>query len=318
MQKTGLKRYIRYLGLIILPIIIIKVNPVRLWNTIAQVKPGLVAAALLFTFPYLFTKSLRWALLLKIQNYKFPKLKAYLAYFVGNFWGSFTPGRLGDMIRILYVYQQCNISRAQAASSTLIDRLMDIAMLCIVGAIGIIPMMLGPRLTYAVLMLFIILVFVFVIIFHKNLFENLCHYIVRYIAPEKIARAISTNITEFLDSVEKLKSFKLILPCGLTFVAYAIYFSQVYVLALALNIKPGYLYLAVCVAVANIVSWLPLTISGMGTRDAVFLTLFSLKHIPGEKAVGLSLLFLLIVNFWPALLGAVVWYKMPVSMEKHR
>ena len=91
------------------------------------------------------------------------------------------------------------------------------------------------------------------------------------------------------------------------------------VLALALNILRFYLLLLALgltlpaggfifgVALANLVGLLPITVAGVGTRDAVLLLVFEQAGRPGEGAIAFSLLILLLAYGLNLIWGFLAW-----------
>lgn len=83
---------------------------------------------------------------------------------------------------------------------------------------------------------------------------------------------------------------------------------------LGVNIDIPYYYLIACIAIASIVSIIPIAISGIGTRDATSVFLFSLLGKNREAAVSLSLLVLLMMAI-NGLIGYFVWIKYPIRLS---
>ena len=68
-------------------------------------------------------------------------------------------------------------------------------------------------------------------------------------------------------------------------------------------------------AISNLISFLPVSVSGIGTRDAALIYLFSLVNIQPEIAVTYS--FLVFVNFFIAggIIGAISWWFKPLKIN---
>jgi hypothetical protein len=67
------------------------------------------------------------------------------------------------------------------------------------------------------------------------------------------------------------------------------------------------------VSIVGMIGLVPITISGVGTRDATMIFLFSLVGLPSEAAVGFStlILFLLAENWF---VGFLVWLRHPARL----
>ena len=94
--------------------------------------------------------------------------------------------------------------------------------------------------------------------------------------------------------------------------AYAVFYLQCYLIALALRLPLSYAYAAFCVSIASLLALLPISISGLGVRDATFLALLLPLGVTAELAISYSLLILLVFNVFGGALGAIAWFSKPL------
>tara|TARA_B100000427_G_C15460098_1_gene573624 strand:- start:997 stop:1215 length:219 start_codon:yes stop_codon:yes gene_type:complete len=71
-------------------------------------------------------------------------------------------------------------------------------------------------------------------------------------------------------------------------------------------------------AISNLVSFLPISISGLGTRDATLIFLFSLINIQSELALSYSLLIFFTIFLAGGLFGYFCWWIKPLDFNKIR
>lgn len=64
-------------------------------------------------------------------------------------------------------------------------------------------------------------------------------------------------------------------------------------------------------AISNLISFIPISISGLGTRDATLIYLFSLIGLKPELAVSYAFLVFVTFFFCGGLMGAIVWFVKP-------
>jgi len=66
-------------------------------------------------------------------------------------------------------------------------------------------------------------------------------------------------------------------------------------------------------ALSNLISFIPISISGLGTRDAILIYLFSLIGLKPELAVSYA--FLIFITFFVSggLMGFVAWWIHPLE-----
>lgn len=108
-----------------------------------------------------------------------------------------------------------------------------------------------------------------------------------------------------------LSRFAMLSAVLLSLIAYAIAFFRYYLLILSLNLSiPLWPFLG-CVTIASIIIILPISFSGIGTRDAVLIYLFSYLGLAQETAISFSLLFLVMV-LSNMIVGLFSWLKLSI------
>ena len=131
--------------------------------------------------------------------------------------------------------------------------------------------------------------------------------------PERYRENAKTWFSDFCNAIKTLNTRQLVLATSMTFLGWIIYILTMYLLVLSIDIHIPFLYLATCVSIAAVITLIPITISGIGTRDATLIILFSYLGLSKEPAIAFSLtiLFMYAVN---GLIGLVAWLKKPVSI----
>lgn len=179
-----------------------------------------------------------------------------------------TPGRFGDVIKVLLMEQYFKIPRRRGLIIYFFDRFQDIAFLLVIGLVGMI-LIIEYHFSWIV---YSLLGCMMSLILFKNLFLN---YLVR-----------KYNISERI-RVSMFFELKVVL---ITIGAFVLLFSQIYMLSLTLNMKVSYVYLAVVHAIGAILSMLPISFGGIGVRESVFVFFLEKSGADPEQAVALSLL----------------------------
>ncbi len=72
----------------------------------------------------------------------------------------------------------------------------------------------------------------------------------------------------------------------------ALYFVSAYFCAVAIGISLGFVDIVVGSSVAAVLALLPVTVAGIGTRDAAFAVIFAQRGVDPQHAVALSSLIL--------------------------
>jgi uncharacterized membrane protein YbhN (UPF0104 family) len=86
-----------------------------------------------------------------------------------------------------------------------------------------------------------------------------------------------------------------------------------YLLALTLKIHVSFGLIVACRALIGIVNIIPITINGLGTRDAVLLLALPLSGVSKEAAIALSCLMFLWLIF-SKFFGIFFWLKRPLPL----
>ena len=105
----------------------------------------------------------------------------------------------------------------------------------------------------------------------------------------------------------------LVVPLLLTALAYSVFFAQAWLLGRALALEIGIAYLAMCLSVAGVITLLPISFSGLGTRDAILILLFAPLGLAAEQAVAYSTLFFLTFYVAGGIMGAIAWQLKPLA-----
>jgi len=306
---------ISLLGVILFVVILVRVDVGAVLSAVAAVNPWYLTATVLLTIPMMFLKSWRWRRLLRMQGMHYGARDAFLAYLSSSYLGLVTPGKVGDLSRVFYVRNDVGSSIGTAFSSVLVDRLFDLYVLVIVAGYGLLTLSLleeSVALSAVILALLLILP---ALIFSRGVGKGLIRLAYRSRILGRFEGTVDASADEFYSGVDMLARPRLVLPAVITLAAYAIYFAQYYLLASSLDLPLPFLDLAVYMAVSSLVELIPVSIAGLGTRDALLIALFSLHDISTESALSYSLLVLFAFYIFPAVVGAIAWQIKPIQLR---
>ena len=130
-----MKKYIKYSGIVIFLIILLKINFRGMLRTLYEIHSSYLLIAVTLNIPLLFSKSYRWHSLLKQQAIQYNVLQSCLVYMSSLYVGFITPGRLGEFTKAIYLKLDKNISLSKGMSSVVVDRLLDMYLLIILGIV---------------------------------------------------------------------------------------------------------------------------------------------------------------------------------------
>ncbi len=271
--------------------------------------------ALLLTIPFVLLKSLRWSCLLRLQKIDYPFRSSTLAYLSSMYLGLVTPGRIGDFAKVLYLKNEQDISFSRGFSSVFVDRLFDLLILLLMACAGVLTFALPTNVLLILLVILLLLAAGIVVFTVDSVGRRLIHFLLKLVLPRKRQDIARDKFDIFYSAVQQLKKPGIINALLLSVAAYAIFYLQCYLIARSVNISISYLNAAFSISTANLVSLLPISISGIGTRDATLISIFSVLDLSKESALVFSILFLFISNISTCLIGAVAWFVKPVDIK---
>lgn len=310
---------LRALGLILLIVLITRLDLNQIWATLQTTDLPLLALAIAGFIPLILVKTIRWQVLLKAQGLQMALWPAFLAYMGSLFIGYLTPGRLGEFVKALHVSRDCDVSLARGFSSVLADRLFDLYALLFVGCLALPRVAVGGS---AALILTIALLIGMTAAFALFLNETSFRWFQeRGLKFGKLGHRLFDDdglLPEIRRGFGDLTAVRLLGITALTAFAYFIYFGQCTLLARSLDLPLGYVPVMFAVGLGSLVALIPISISGLGTREASIVAYLSTYGIAPEPALGFSFLILVTFFFAGGLISAAAWLIRPVSLQELR
>lgn len=308
--------WLRIAGLILLGLLFWKLDTSEVFSAIKRIAPSFLILAILLNIPQIFIKALRWRFLMLAQGIQYSTKNSALSYFGSIFIGLLTPGRLGEFVKTIHVSHDCGIPAPRAFPSVLVDRLFDLYALLLFGSTALLAgsQQKSKALLFAESALLLILPLIAIL--HQATFERIQSWGMRVGKFGKKFFGEGSWLQELRDFLITLRWNHILLAAVLTTIAYAIFFGQCYLLAIGLGMNIDFLKVCFAVSLGSLVTLIPISISGLGTREAVMITYLGRAGISPELSLGFSLL--VFVTFYVAggLIGAIAWFIKPVPLKE--
>jgi glycosyltransferase 2 family protein len=315
-RGTGLNRWLRLVGIVLLVILLIRLDFGQIRAALRDADLRLIALAVLCVIPLIGVKTVRWQGILRAQAINMAFGPALLAYFGSLFVGFLTPGRLGEFIKAVHVQRDCDVSLAQAFSTVLADRLFDLYTLLAVGCAALLTLALVGYELLAVLSLVVMLTLPLVLFLQDDAFGWMQCVAMRFGAVGRKLFAEEGILPQIRVGLRSLTWRWTIWSVVLTIVAYGIFFGQCYLLACALDLAVGFVPVMFAVALGSLVTLIPVSISGLGTREAAMIAYLDTAGITAEAALSFSLLVFVTFYIAGGVIGAVAWWIKPVPLRQ--
>jgi uncharacterized protein (TIRG00374 family) len=233
-------------------------------------------------------------------------------YTVGLFYGATTPGQAGDLLKAVYVRDRGQ-PLAPAMLSVVLDRLFDLLVMAALATLGIFALgqLLPSRELQGAVVLLMGLGLATLTVF---LVARRPREWALTVALPRVAPRLQGTLGRWNDQLRTLTLRPgLVVELGLLSLGSAFFtFVRLWLLFLALGLSLVPLYVVVgASALIAVLQVLPISIAGVGVRDAVLIAVLLPYGYSAEQALTLSALFLLI-NLEHILVGFIFsfWYPL--------
>lgn len=288
-------------------------GPPELWRKLSVVRPAQGLLSLVFMGLTILLGMLRWRMVLRVQGIDFPLGRAAEISFVAHFFNSFLLGSTGgDLMKAYYAARETHHLKTEAVVTVFVDRLIGLLSMLGFAVLMMIPnlSLLAAHKRLAALAVIIVLMLlagsaVVALAFWGGLarrWPRARHWLERMPKSETLFRSLGA-CRRFGQHPRFLFE-----ALGLSMVLNVACVLQVWALAggLGLQIQPTALFVIVPVIIC--ISALPITPSGLGLRENLYVWMLAVPeiHIDATSALSLSLLAYAGSLLW-SLVGGVVY-----------
>lgn len=283
-------RWVRYgLTLLLLAAVAYKVHPDRLFAAAASVRAANLVLALSLTVPFLALKTLRWYLMLRESGVDADFYEALLSLVGGMGLALVTPARLGELVRVAYLRDP---RKWKIGGLVMIDKSFDVLVLAglsIPGAWALLGEWAGAGFAAATVAgLFIV---------YRPAVLALALYRVSARMP---GRSKLERIWESLDALTPRSASIFIavtlLAFGIVLLQFGIILSDWHTSSIAI--------VALTFPIVILTNVLPVTIGGLGLREAAAALLLAHYGVPSADAALAAFLMFAINTALPGVVGA--------------
>ena len=311
-MKFSYKRILSLIGIIIFIYLIYKIGLDKIFESFSQINLWYVLLSLIPLSVLFFFLTYKWHAILKLQG--FSNLGAWFllkVYLIGAFYGFITPSRTGSLIGAVYLKEKTQRPLIECGTGIVVTHILDLLVIFLFATIGAVILTLKkdflPGLLSKIIIAFIIFAVITLILISKTRSRFILMKIHKYLVPEKFKDKARDSFHSFYSSLPKAKN--LLYPLFLTIIAWALSYTFAFSIAKSLNIHIPYFSFITIYAIATVIGMIPITISGLGTREASLITLFSVFNIPSASIMSMSILNLIIGACMPALIGFLLSIK---------
>jgi len=312
-QNKIIKRYSFLIGIAILLIIILKIDLNKLFSIIYEIKINPLLFGLLLTLPLILIKSYRWNYLKKNQNINYSVKNSFLIYWATMALGIATPGKVGEILKISYLKKD-GYPYSKSLVNVIWDRLFDVLILAIMAFLFL---LIFFRINIYLYSLIIILLLISIIwLIKKGVIKIIVRKLLFLLIPKKYIIKWQTSFEIFWQEAKQYNLNNYLFCLFLTILGWLIYFIQVIFFGMSLSLEIPYIYLIGAVVISALITTLPISYLGLGTREATFLILLSTFTAQTESLILLSELILLDYILIGIIGGIIVIFKpIPINYK---
>lgn len=268
-----------------------------------------------------FVRGYKWKLIIdSLVKKKIPLLRSSKITLIGFFVGFITPGRIGDFVRSFYLKKDRKLNLAESFSTVFVDRFIDLIVVLVFGVISVLifSKYFNTNIFYGLIIISIIAIIGLYIIQKKKTVKIFLRPFYNLLVPEKYKTKISKSFNDFYDNIIKYKRNKKLLfrVLVLNILNWFVIFTYMYFIALICDLNVSFLYILIISPLVVLVEIIPISVSGIGTREAALVFLLSFVNISAGVAVSYSLIYMVLAGWTFSLLGMLFWLKEPIKIKK--
>lgn len=234
----------------------------------------------------------KWRTLLRSVDINIPFINSFKIFLIGTFYGSLTPGRLGELSRSFFMGDK----KSRTIPTIIIDRITDIICLLILSTISILAFFHSVELIAITIGLSLLCIVSAVILLDSRVLSM----------SFKLLNIDDNHKYDYMDAVDAIIQNKrsLLYAVGLTICYYAINILAFWLVlrALSFTIEP---IIALSLPIIIILGNVPISISGLGVREMVSVSIFSMFGQSAAYGFSASLVLYLITSLIPGLIGLI-------------
>ena len=264
--------------------------------------------AVLFIFVMLIIQTFKWYIVALFQGIKINFKDALKINVISNFYGFVTPSKLGGVVRAEYLKKSDeNNNIGKGLFNFTIDKVLDLSSIVFMAILFsfVFKDKLELPITFfsALFLLFVLSTLFFI---NKDRSKYVLKFLYTKIIGRKIKDSARLTFDSFYDNIPKKRYFVLFFL--LNILSWVSIYLILYFIGLSLGIDLGFTYYLAILPIGTLVAMIPISISGLGTREATMISLFALFGAEASKVFSMSIINILLVGIIPSLVGIwLIW-----------
>jgi uncharacterized protein (TIRG00374 family) len=310
MQRRWIRTALRLFGPALLVLLIARMKDrAAIGRAVSQADALTLLLASALGFANLHMKVVRWGVMLRARGVHYPRARAWAAYLGSSFVSMLTPGRVGDVLRVHYLRHDAGVPYSEGLATVVMDRLCDLYILAIFCAVGVVRFgqVLSGSLAWAAWLTVGATVLGPLVLFVPGLAEAVMERAFKKLAPSLDPGGFS----RFLAALRAQIGRPLAAMVALTVGAFLVNYVQAWLIGRALHLSLTFVDVLCLLAIASLLGLLPISVSGVGVREAFFALAFPALGLEPALGVTFGLLVFAVIHVVLILSGFVAWQVAP-------
>lgn len=296
-----------FVGIVIFVYILVKLDIRNIFQEIGGVDVSLFLIALIFVFTLFVFQTFKWYVIARNQKIAVPFVEAFKINLISNFYGFITPSKLGAIIRADYLKKYASIGKG--ISNFVLDKVMDISSLFFIAIF--MGFVFRERFDFIslnwLLILFVVFIFAAGFFYSKKRARFVLGVLYRKFVPDKLKEKAKTGFNDFYEDLPNT-SF-LILIFIINIITWINIYFVTYLVGLSLGVELSFIYFLAILPLSTLVAQIPVTISGLGTREATMIGLFGLFGVGAAKVFSMSIVNIFITTIIPSIIASFLIFR---------
>jgi len=301
-----IKKFLPLIGLVLFIYTIHQLDISTITISFLSINPVFILLIIPLTLPRILLRNYAWKRILDEQKIFVPYWTSMKIFLIGYFYGTITPGYLGQLMRIPYLKEYTGQPYGKLFINSTIETIVHTFSMYVMILFGaFLVLQKFPELLFIAIAWIVVLSLILFFFLKKERGEWFFRIIIRFFIPKSFKRYLNQFCETFYQEFPRVKT--LLFPLFIGFFTWIIIFSQEYILVIALDIQIPYHYFLFLFPLANLVAFIPITLAGFGTRELTAVILFTtLFAVSGENIFVVSILGFILTDLFTGFIGFLI------------
>lgn len=303
------RNLISLLGIALFIFILIKIDFSKVLTEVEGAKMSLLLLSVAMVFVSMIFQTLKWHAIARKQKIKIKFLDSFKINFISFFYGFITPGRIGALMRAEYIKDYGG--GGKGVSNYIIDKMLDLFSVIFLGVIFsflILHSFISNQYLWWGMYIFLLIILLFLLIFIDMKRSKFFLYIFyNRLVPEKMKGKFKEKFYAFYEDMPKKRYLPFFFVLNLS--TWIIIYLQTYLVGSALGIELSFMYYLAILPIGTIISLIPISVNGLGTREAVLISIFGIFGVEAAKVFSMSIVNIFISGLLPCIIGIFLILK---------